>query len=99
VKGNTAALTAAQTNCVPAGFRTFNLGMGRGNSVTEVVETLEQVSRKRITRKVVARRAGDVQSSVAAADRAKSELGWETNKTLLDACQDTWNYLSLSNVI
>jgi UDP-glucose 4-epimerase len=98
-KGHTAALTAAQTNRVPAGFRTFNLGAGRGNSVTEVVETMEQVSKKSIARKVVARRAGDVQASVAAADRARTELGWETNKTLLDACQDTWNYLRLRNVI
>lgn len=57
------------------------------------------MSKKSIPRKVVARRAGDVQSSVAATDRAKSELGWETDKTLLDACQDTWDYLGLRNVV
>jgi UDP-glucose 4-epimerase len=98
-KGHTAALMSAKMKRVPAGFRTFNLGAGRGNSVTEVVETMEAVSKKIIPRKIVARRAGDVQSSVAAADRAKSELGWETNKTLVDACHDTWNYLRLRNVV
>lgn len=98
-RGHTAALAAAQNRRVPAGFRTFNLGAGRGNSVLEVVRTMEQVSQLGIPHKVVERRAGDVQSSVAAADRAKSELGWETQRTLLDACQDTHNYLRLRNVV
>ncbi|KAH7068059.1 UDP-glucose 4-epimerase [Paraphoma chrysanthemicola] len=97
-KGHTAALCAAQANRVP-GFRTINLGAGRGHSVEEVVQTMEEVSKRSVPRKVVARRAGDVQSSVAAADRARMELGWSTNKTLKDACQDTWNYLKLRNVV
>ncbi|KAF2029227.1 UDP-glucose 4-epimerase [Setomelanomma holmii] len=97
-KGHTAALQAAQANRVP-GFRTINLGAGRGHSVEEVVKTMEAVSKRSVPRKVVARRAGDVQSSVAAADRAKTELGWATNKTLMDACQDTWHYLKLRNAV
>jgi UDP-glucose 4-epimerase len=98
-RGHTAALAAAQTNRVSSGFRTFNLGAGKGNSVREVVKTMESVFKSTIPYKVVPRRAGDVQSSVAAADRAKSELGWSTQRTLLDACQDTWNYLRLRNVV
>lgn len=98
-RGHTAALAAAQSSRVPAGFRTFNLGAGRGNSVLEVVKTMEDVSKRPIPKKIVERRAGDVQSSVAAADRAKTELGWETRKTLLDAVQDTFNYLRLRNVV
>jgi len=91
-RGHTAALAAAQTSRVPAGFRTFNLGSGTGNSVLEVVKTMEEVSGLTIPKKLVERRAGDVQSSVAAADRAKNELGWETKKTLLDAARNTWNF-------
>ncbi|CAO2653671.1 Nn.00g030820.m01.CDS01 [Neocucurbitaria sp. VM-36] len=98
-KGHTAALNAAQAGHIPAGFRTFNLGAGRGNSVKEVVESMESVSKVNIPRRVVSRRAGDVQSSVAAADRAKNELGWTTEKTLLNACQDTCNYLRSSNLM
>ncbi|KAL5119595.1 hypothetical protein ACEQ8H_002441 [Pleosporales sp. CAS-2024a] len=98
-KGHTAALMSAQSDRVPAGFRTFNLGAGRGNSVAEVVKTMSSVSNRQIPLKFVERRAGDVQSSIAAPDRAKKELGWETNKTLRDACQDTWNYLKLRNMV
>lgn len=94
-RGHTAALAAAQAGPIPGGFRTFNLGAGKGNSVTEVADTMEIVSQKRIPRRIVSRRPGDVQTSVAAADRARNELGWATRKTLKDACQDTWNYLKL----
>lgn len=97
-RGHTAALAAAQAAPIPGGFRTFNLGAGRGNSVMEVVETMEQVAQKGIPRKAVSRRPGDVQTSVAVADRARRELGWSTQKTLMDACQDTWNYLKLRNL-
>jgi len=98
-RGHTAALAAAQAKRVPTSFRTFNLGAGRGNSVLEVVETMEAVSKSSIATKVVARRDGDVQSSVAAANRAKNELGWSTTKTLRDACQDTWNYSMPRSVV
>ncbi|KAF1850684.1 putative UDP-glucose 4-epimerase [Cucurbitaria berberidis CBS 394.84] len=98
-KGHTAALNAAQTRQIPAGFRTFNLGTGCGNSVTEVVKAMEGVSKVIIPSKIVSRRDGDVQSSVAAADRAKNELGWTTEKNLHDACRDTYNYLRLRTII
>lgn len=96
-KGHTAALRAAETGRVSAGFRAFNLGAGQGNSVMEVVETMEKVSKLSIPRRVVDRRAGDIQSSVAMADRARVELGWNTEKTLWDACNDTWNFVKNKN--
>jgi UDP-glucose 4-epimerase len=39
------------------------------------------------------RRKGDVARSVAKPVRARKELGWETERSLLDCCRDTWNYL------
>lgn len=98
-RGHTAALRAARAGHVPAGFRTFNLGAGKGNSVTEVVETMQNVSKLSVPTKVVPRRAGDVQASIASADRARAELGWWTNRTLLDACKDTYHYLKIRNVV
>lgn len=93
-KGHIAALWAADEGRV-SGFRTFNLGVGSGKSVMEVVETMEKVSRRIINRKIVDRRAGDTQASIANADRARTELGWSTNKSLHDACCDTLNHLKL----
>jgi UDP-glucose 4-epimerase len=98
-RGHAAALVAAQTNRIATGFRTFNLGGGQGNSVTDVVHTMEKVSGRNISMKVVPRRAGDVQSSVAAANRSKAELGWQTERTLFDACRDTHHYLKLRNQV
>ncbi|KAL2869642.1 NAD-dependent epimerase/dehydratase family protein [Aspergillus lucknowensis] len=94
-KGHGAALAAAQAGRIRATFRTFNLGTGSGHSVDEVIRTLEEVTRRRIPRRAVERRDGDVGSCVAIPDRAGIELGWKTEKSLRDACVDLWNYLSI----
>ncbi|KAH7113236.1 putative UDP-glucose 4-epimerase [Dendryphion nanum] len=94
-RGHTAALFAAQAGRIQNGFRTFNLGTGTGYSIMEVVDAMESVSRRSIPTKIADRRAGDVQASIAAADRARLELGWETKESLVDACQDTCNYLTI----
>ncbi|KAK5087268.1 hypothetical protein LTR70_007020 [Exophiala xenobiotica] len=82
-------------NTSPAGFRTYNLGTGSGFSVTEIVSTMESVAKVPISKKMVGRRAGDVGSCVAVADRAARELNWKTEKTLKDACTDICNFLAL----
>ncbi|KAH8586588.1 UDP-GAL-4-epimerase [Bisporella sp. PMI_857] len=97
-RGHTAALSTVQAGRVQGGYRTFNLGTGTGYSVLEVVAAVESVSQCRIPRKTVGRRAGDVQSSVAAADRARHELGWVTKESLTDACRDMWNYMRLNGI-
>lgn len=97
-RGHTAALSAALDGRIQGGFRTFNLGTGNGNSVLEVVTAMEAVSQRAIPKRMEERRAGDVQSSVAAPERAKRELGWETKETLMSACRDTWNYLHLNGM-
>lgn len=93
-KGHIAALAGAGKR--PAGFRTYNLGTGKGHSVMEIVSTMESVANVPIARKMVGRREGDVGSCVAVADRAAQELGWKTEKTLRDACKDICNFLSSS---
>ena len=92
-RGHIAALAATNNGNIKGGYRAFNLGTGTGYSVLEVVDAMESVSQRPIPRRVVSRRAGDVQCSVAAVERARKELGWETKKTLRDACEDMWHYL------
>lgn len=95
-RGHTAVLSAIQAGRIQGGYRTFNLGTGTGYSVLEIVTAMESVTGLSIPRKMASRRAGDVESSVAAVDRARLELGWETKESLTDACRDVWNYLKLS---
>lgn len=95
-RGHTAVLSAIETGRIRRGYHTFNLGTGTGYSVLDIVTAMESVSGCSIPRKMVSRRAGDVQSSVAAVDRARLELDWETKESLTDACRDIWNYLKVS---
>ncbi|QLI69795.1 UDP-glucose 4-epimerase 2 [Metarhizium brunneum] len=94
-RGHTAALEACRDGRVDASYRTYNLGTGEGSSVLDVVRAMEAVSGRAIPRETVARRDGDVAASVAAVDRARRELCWETEKTLLDACYSVCSRLDL----
>jgi len=93
-RGHIAAL-ATILGTGPAGFRAYNLGTGLGYSVSEIVSTMESVSRIPIRKKMVGRRAGDIGSCVAVVDRAARELNWKTEKTLKDACTDICNFLTV----
>ena len=97
-RGHIAALSPPQVEeeSSKGGFRNFNLGTGHGHTVNEIVTTMESVVQKEIPRKFVGRRPGDVGSCVAVADRAAVELGWKTEKSLKDACQDIYNYLQMN---
>ena len=54
----------------------FNLGTGEGFSVKEVLSVAREVTGHAIPAQVVARRPGDPDRLVAAADKAKRVLGW-----------------------
>jgi UDP-glucose 4-epimerase len=94
-KGHIAALDAVEKGKPRGCYRVFNLGTGTGYSVLEVVQAMESVTGQPIPKKVVGRRPGDVQSSVATAERAQRELGWQTQQSLMDACRDVINHLQI----
>ncbi|MCL2567457.1 MAG: UDP-glucose 4-epimerase GalE [Alphaproteobacteria bacterium] len=54
----------------------FNLGSEKGYSVLEVINAVEKVSGKNISKIFEDRRAGDPAILVADSDKAKTELGW-----------------------
>ncbi|MDI6774277.1 MAG: UDP-glucose 4-epimerase GalE [Verrucomicrobiota bacterium] len=55
----------------------FNLGNGNGYSVKEVIETARQVTGHPIPAAAGPRRPGDPARLLAAADKARTELGWK----------------------
>jgi UDP-glucose 4-epimerase len=73
---------------------TYNLGSGQGTSVLELVNTFVQVTGVEVPYQMAPRRAGDLASFYANADRALAELHWKTEKTIEDMCRDTWNWQS-----
>lgn len=69
-----------------------NVGTGRGNSVLELIKTFEEVTGAKVPYVIGKRRAGDIASCYASADRAKNLLGWQAEKTLEEALRDAWNW-------
>ncbi|HVU51424.1 MAG TPA: UDP-glucose 4-epimerase GalE [Polyangia bacterium] len=53
-----------------------NVGTGVGHSVQEVITAVERVTRRRVERREVARRAGDSPELVADAKKIRALLGW-----------------------
>jgi len=88
-KGHVAALNYLNTH---KGVGIFNLGTGKGVSVLELVSAFESAAGVRISRKITSRRPGDIATCYASTENAKKELGWETEKTLTEACADTWRW-------
>lgn len=99
-RGHVAALAAAgASGVVRDSFRAYNLGSGTGSTVSEVIDSMEAASARKLPVRQVGRRDGDVGFCVAATHRAEVELGWKTEKTLDQCAQDTWHSLCLSPTI
>jgi UDP-glucose 4-epimerase len=70
----------------------YNLGVGHGSSVREVVHAFEQASGRKVPTRTAARRAGDLPAYWADPSKAKQQLGWTADRDLLEACADTWRW-------
>ena len=77
-----------------AGLKIYNLGTGRGHTVLQVVRAFQEVvgPHTSIEYEIVGRREGDVAECYAATDKARQELGFKSDKTLLDMCRDEMNW-------
>ena len=72
----------------------FNLGTGKGASVMEALHAFEKACGKTIPYEIVGRRPGDIASCYADVSRATAELIWQAEKTLEEACADSWRWQS-----
>jgi UDP-glucose 4-epimerase len=88
-----AAHILALEQIAPGSKLAFNVGIGKGYSVREVIATVEAVTGKKVPVKEAARRAGDPAVLVANADKIRAELGWSPKYTDLRAIVETaWNW-------
>ena len=76
-----------------AGSRAYNVGLGHGFTVREVLDGVDAVLARSgvgpLTRELAPRRAGDPPSLVADASRIRSELGWSAQYTQLEGIIET----------
>ena len=82
----------AAINHSKPGFHAYNLGSGTGVSVLQLISAFEEASGVAIPYKIIARRPGDLAEYYADTELALAELNWKAEKTILDACRDSWNW-------
>jgi UDP-glucose 4-epimerase len=80
--------------CIQPGVgQAYNVGIGHGYSVREVIRTVEEVSGLKVPVKEGPRRAGDPPALVASSEKARRELKWEPKYVNLRAIVETaWNW-------
>ncbi len=77
----------------------LNLGTGRGYSVKQVVAAVEEVTGRKLSKRIGPRRAGDPPILVADRSQAEQSLGWTPSRSLHDMVSSAWHFLQrhLSN--
>jgi UDP-glucose 4-epimerase len=77
----------------PGDAECYNLGIGKGHSVKEVIESARRVTGINFPVEVVPRRAGDPPQLYASADKIKRDLGWSAQVTDIDQVIETaWRW-------
>jgi len=68
----------------------FNLGIGTGLTVLEVIDAFERISGEKLNYEVGPRRAGDVIAVYADRSKAAGELGWEPKRGVDEIMATAW---------
>jgi len=76
------------------GVLVANLGTGKGYSVLELMQSFEKVTDKKIPYEIICRRDGDVAECFADTELAEKKIGWKSQLTLQDMCEDAWRWVS-----
>ncbi|NLS94137.1 MAG: UDP-glucose 4-epimerase GalE [Planctomycetaceae bacterium] len=78
----------------PGDTRFYNLGIGRGYSVREVLDSARRVTGREIAVEYGPRRPGDPAELYADSTRIQRDLGWQPRYTEIDSIVATaWNWL------
>ena len=69
----------------------FNVGTGAGESVKQVLASVERVTGKKVPHTIGPRREGDPPSLVADSSKLKTTLGWHPKRADIDRIvSDAW---------
>ena len=76
----------------------YNLGVGRGVSVLEVIDLFEKVNELKISHEIAPRRSGDVEQIYSDNNKINNELGWFPVMSFESALESAWNWEKLKNL-
>jgi len=75
-------------------YNVFNLGLGSGVTVLEIIKTFEQAAGKKVKWEFGARRVGDIEATYSNNKKALNKLNWNPKYTLKDMMLHAWNWQS-----
>ena len=78
-------------------FEVFNVGNGKGYSVSEVIAAFENSTGKKVPHIIGPRRSGDIVSIWADTTKVNEVLGWKASRNLETMMRDAWNW-QLANI-
>src|SRR3989344_2521713 len=70
----------------------FNVGTGEGTSVFEIIKICEEVSEKKINKKIYERREGDPAELVADVSKIYNNLKWKAKYNIKDIIKSAWEW-------
>jgi len=76
----------------------YNLGVGKGLSVREVIDSFEKVNNLKISHEIGPRRAGDIEKIYSDNTKINGELGWFPVMSFESALETAWNWEKLKNL-
>ena len=86
-EGHVAAL-----NYLTEGVHIYNLGTGQGTSVMQLVKAFEEANDIEVPYEIVNRRFGDIAECYAGISKAKMELHWTAQRSIVEMCRDSWRF-------
>ena len=75
-----------------AGVHIYNLGTGNGYSVLDMIKAFGKACGKQPPYQIKPRRAGDIATCYASAEKAAKDLDWKAEYDLEKMCVDQWNW-------
>ncbi|GAB2848436.1 UDP-glucose 4-epimerase GalE [Streptomyces deserti] len=78
------------------GMHVYNLGLGYGSSVLDVVGAFSRTCGRSIPYEIAPRRPGDVAELVADSSALRRAWGWRPLRDLTDMCRDAWRFQRLN---
>lgn len=88
-EGHLAALSHLETG---PGASAFNLGVGSGTSVLELLQAFSRCCGKPVPHLIGPRRAGDAAAYWANVALARQTMGWTARRSTQDICADAWRW-------
>jgi UDP-glucose 4-epimerase len=86
------ALSVRQALDLDHKLKIYNLGLGKGVSVLQIINTYEKVNNVKLNYKLGDRRVGDLPICFADNTNARKELSWDPKFSLEDMCKHSYQW-------